>query len=265
MALYPKARYRPVSGLANDPPIIPIGVILHVRAGTGDSLFGYFNGPSGGVESHTYLTFDGHWEQYRDTTREADAQGDGNSFIIDGKRYGFISVETEGGPNGTWTPTQLDELVEFIRWAAAEHHFPLRKTPAWNRAGVGYHSLFDQWNHNAHTCPGPERIKQFNAVILPRMEDDDMPTARELWGYDQNGAKRQAWSYLQTADANARSARIDAAKTLAIVEALAAKPQGLTADEIAAAAQRGAEAAIDAKIDGVDADVRLVVNPDPSA
>lgn len=212
MALYPKARYRPVSGLSLDPPIIPIGVILHVRAGTGDSLFGYFNGPSGGVESHMYLTFDGHWEQYRDTTREADAQGAGNSFVINGKRYGFISVETEGGPNGTWTETQLEEIKEFLTWASREHDIPLVVTPAWNKPGVGYHSLFDPWNRNHHTCPGPARIKQFNTVLVPWMEDDleykdwsqasKDALAHDVWAYNQQGKRRQAWAYLQDAATN---------------------------------------------------------------
>lgn len=253
MALYPKARYRPVVGLSNDPPIIPIGVILHVRAGTGPSLYPYFNGPSGGIESHMYLTFDGHWEQYRDTTREADAQGDGNSFIINGKRYGFISVETEGGPNGTWTPTQLREIDEFIRWAAKTHGFPLRKAPAWNRSGVGYHSLFDQWNKNAHTCPGPERIKQFNTIVLP-LENDDMPNAEDLWDFmvpRPGNTPATAGGQLGSANVNAFRAWQTSLRVLAAVESLTSmlqevKTTGGTADldTLRKIAEESSEAAI---------------------
>lgn len=215
MARYPKAKYRPVVGLEKDPPIIPIGVILHTRVGRGDSLFGYFNGPSGGVESHMYLTYDGKWEQYRDTTREADANLKGNSFVINGKRYGFLSVETEGFANENWTATQLAEIKDFIAWASKEHGFPLRVCPAWNKAGIGYHTLFGApgpWTPVAKSCPGPKRIKQFNTVIVPWLKnpvtEDELPSLDEIahavWAYEYKD--RQALSYLVTADGNARTA-----------------------------------------------------------
>ena len=244
MALYPKAKYRPVTGLEKDPPIIPIGVILHTRAGTGPSLFDYFNGPSGGVESHMYLTFDGKWEQYRDTEREADANLHGNSFVIDGKRYGFISVETEGGAGDDWTPTQLAELKAFIAWASKEHGFPLRVCPAWNKAGVGYHTMWGApgpWTPVAKDCPGKKRIAQFNTVIVPWMKNPTTEGSRlstldaddkkfltdlitkalggvphDVWAYKYKD--RQALSYLVTGDANARSAA-----SLADVDTLAQK------------------------------------------
>ena len=192
-------------------------MILHTRAGTGSSLFNYFNGPSGGVESHMYLTFDGKWEQYRDTSREADANLKGNSFVINGKRYGFLSVETEGNADDDWTPTQLAEIKEFIAWASKIHGFPLRVCPAWDKAGVGYHTMWGApgpWTPVAKSCPGPKRIKQFNSVIVPWLKnptEDELPfslddIAHAVWAYDQKGIKRQAWSYLQTADANARTA-----------------------------------------------------------
>ena len=184
MALYPKAKYRPVVGLVNDPPIIPIGVILHTRVGTGPSLFDYFNGPSGGIESHFYLTFDGHWEQYRDTEREADANLHANSFIgSDGKRYGFLSIETEGFATDEWSPTQLAEIEAFLLWAHTTHGIPLRVCPAWNQAGIGYHTMWGApgpWTPVAKDCPGAKRINQFNTVLVPWLKNPTVAEADDL-------------------------------------------------------------------------------------
>jgi hypothetical protein len=44
------------------------------------------------------------------------------------------------------------------------------KCPAWDGAGVGYHTLFPgRWDKRNASCPGPDRIKQFNAVLVPWM------------------------------------------------------------------------------------------------
>lgn len=198
IARYPKARYREVSGLSKDPPIIPIGVILHVRAGEGSSLFDYFNGPSKGIESHFYLTYDGKWEQYRDTGREADANYKGNSFVINGKRYGFLSIETEGLASGKWTAIQLSELKQFLLWANKTHGIPLRVCPAWNKAGIGYHVMFGApgpWTPHAKICPGTERVKQFNSLIVPWMKnptqgEKPVPTS-SVWDEDKIPAPKR--------------------------------------------------------------------------
>jgi enoyl-CoA hydratase/carnithine racemase len=74
--------------------------------------------------------------------------------------------------------------------------------------------------------------------------EDDMPDPRDLWAYDQNGKRRQAWSYLQTADANARRAAADSAAALAIVKEMARAGRSLSLDEIEQAAKSGAAAAL---------------------
>lgn len=178
MAIYPRAKYRPVTGLANDPPIRPIGVILHVSASNATSLHGWFNGPSGGIESHLHIptTPDHPIEQYRDTAREADANYKGNSWTDGGERLGFLSVETQGLGDGAWSPYQLDEILLFLRWAAAEHGFPLRRCPSYRSAGIGYHVMFgsgegtNSWsNARGKVCPGSRRIAQFKDIILPTL------------------------------------------------------------------------------------------------
>lgn len=172
MAVYGKATFRNIPPGKNDPPVTMIGVIYHVDAGDSKSLYGYFSQLSGGIESHFFIRKDGHVEQYRDTKYEADANLHANSFLgKDGRLYGFISVETQGMDAGEWTPAQIAALKELTIWAQGEH--PLirfRRCPAWNEAGVGYHSMWgspSQWTPVAKDCPGPDRIEQFNSVIVP--------------------------------------------------------------------------------------------------
>jgi len=165
----------------NDPPIVPRGVVLHVRDGLGESLHDYFNGPSGGVESHFYVRFDGTIEQYRSIWYQADAQLDGNTFTLDGKSVGFVSVETEGRAVGEWTDEQLTSIKAIILWVRSQSDFPLAPCPAWNKPGVGYHTMWgspSHWTPVAKSCPGPDRIKQFKAVIEPWMVEASKPARR---------------------------------------------------------------------------------------
>lgn len=183
MALYPPAIQRPIPPGSNDRGITPVLVILHVRAGTGPTLYDYFTGPSGGVESHFYLRFDGTWEQYRDTEVDADANMNANAWTgPDGRRYGAISVETEGLADGTWTPEQLREIKTFLLWCRDTHSIPLRVADNPKGPGVGYHILFmKEWAGAPRACPGPARIRQFTTELVPWMasnprqpKDEDM-------------------------------------------------------------------------------------------
>jgi len=183
MARYPGAVYREVVGLSKDPPIRPIGIILHVSASNADSLYGWFNGPSGGVESHFHIPLKpGQVEQYRDTNREADANYKGNSWIEGNERLGFLSVETAGLGDGEWNDYQLRELEKLIRWASAAHKFPLRVTSGYHSPGIGYHVQFgagegtNSWsNARGKVCPGPKRIAQIKNVLMPRLNSASEP------------------------------------------------------------------------------------------
>jgi hypothetical protein len=166
MAVYPVAAWLPVTGLDKDPVIIPVGVILHVDGGNASSLYEYFNGPSGGVESNLFVNKKGHWEQYRDTTRQADAQAAGNGWWANGKFYGYNSVESQGKCDGTgWNDIQFEELATFLAWHHKTHGTPLRQCRNAKDKGIGYHAQFESWNPNNHACPCPERIKQIPALI----------------------------------------------------------------------------------------------------
>ena len=178
MALYPKAIKKLIAPGPNDPKIKARVVILHVAVSEAASLYAYFNGPSGGVESHFYVRRDGTVEQYRDTAYQADANTDANDFAI--------SIETQGMAAGQWTPEQLASIKALLLWCHEVHGIPLVKCPTWNGSGVGYHTLFrgddntPGWDKRRASCPGPDRIKQFDNVLVPWMassrdEDDVTP------------------------------------------------------------------------------------------
>ena len=173
MARKPGAQWKPLPVGSNDPPIIPIGLILHVDAANSRDLFNYFNGPSKGIESHGHVRLDGYSYQYRDTEREADANFKANSFIKNGKRYGYVSLETQGYADGFWTKAQIEEIKDWILFMYNEHDMPLRRCTHSQDPGVGYHTLFGSpsaWTPVAKSCPGPNRIKQFNEIIRPWMK-----------------------------------------------------------------------------------------------
>lgn len=170
MAWYPEARKLVISPGPNDPPIEVVGAILHVDAGNSSNLFSYFKDKSDGIESHFHIPREGPLHQYRDTHFEADANLKANSFYKNGRRFGFVSIETQGLAEGEWNAHQLAQIKRLLRWLAQTHNFPLRKTDSPQGPGVGYHTLFGApgpWTPNAKTCPGPDRIRQFNNVLVP--------------------------------------------------------------------------------------------------
>lgn len=171
MAWYPLAHKRPIAPGPNDPPVIIIGAILHVDAGDSPDLYDYFNGPSDGIESHFHVPKDGPVLQYRDTHYEADANLKGNSFLAaDGRRLGYISIETQGLAKGEWNDHQLANIKAVLKWAAETHNFPLRACASPTSPGVGYHVMFgapSAWTPYNKVCPGPDRVRQFEQVLVP--------------------------------------------------------------------------------------------------
>lgn len=164
----PGAILEPIPAGANDPPIVPCGVIQHIAVSSSDDIRPIFT-DGRGIESHFYIRKDGTILQYRSIFFEADANADGNSF--GSPRRGFVSVEHQGGVGADLAQpmpkAQLDAFHEVILWVKSQADFPLRVTPAWNQPGVGYHAMFKEWNPNAHSCPGAARIKQFNEATVP--------------------------------------------------------------------------------------------------
>lgn len=168
MPWYPDAVKRNIPPGDNDPSIKGNQriVVLHVADSNVDSLHDYFNGPSGGVESHFYVRKDGTLDQYRDTDWQADANLDANNFSV--------SIETQGLAAGTWTDSQLVTIKELLLWLHEQHPgIPLIVCTAWDGHGIGYHVMWgspSHWTPVAKSCPGPERIKQFENDITPWLQ-----------------------------------------------------------------------------------------------
>jgi hypothetical protein len=177
MAWYPEAIKKNINPGPNDPPIKVIGAILHIASGESRSLFDYFNGPSKGIESHFYVRREGYPEQYRDTHFEADANLKANAFIAkDGTRCGYVSIETQGMDRGEWDEHELVEIKRLLLWLSQTHDFPLVKCETPTSPGVGYHTLFGApgpWTPVAKTCPGPDRVRQFNNLLVPWMASEN--------------------------------------------------------------------------------------------
>ena len=170
MALIPFAEHKLIPPGDNDPRITARIGILHVDGGNVYDLHDYFDGPSGGIESHAHIAKDGHLFQYRDTAYQADANYLANDFAL--------SFETQGLAEGEWTDEQLAKIKDAMLWARAEHWIPLRVVDTWNdpKGGWGYHTLFgapSQWTPYVKSCPGPARKQQFHDLLVPWMANPD--------------------------------------------------------------------------------------------
>jgi hypothetical protein len=61
---------------------------------------------------------------------------------------------------------------------------------------VGYHTLYPEWTPYAgKTCPGPDRVKQFNKVLMPRIR-----------GHETTSRVEQAQALLEAAQKHAQHA-----------------------------------------------------------
>jgi hypothetical protein len=177
VALCPFAKHKLIPPGSNDPRITPRVAILHVAVSIAASLFAFFRDRSGGIESHFYITLTGRIEQYRDTGWQADANYQANDFAI--------SIETAGWGNGRWNRRPLAAIKRLLTWLHETEGIPLQRCPQWDGAGVGYHVQFGSpgpWTPVSKSCPGPNRIKQYDHDLVPWMlteartttEEDDM-------------------------------------------------------------------------------------------
>lgn len=177
---YPNATRFEIKPGSNDPTIKVRGAILHVTAGTGggEAIGRYFRDASGGIESHFMIDNQGKIWQYRSLGYEADANHKANSFTINGTRWGYVSIETQGLEGGTWNDKQLASIKELLSWLSDEFDFPLEVCESPTDKGVGYHVMWGApgpWTPVAKSCPGPKRVKQFEDIIVPWMKQGDAP------------------------------------------------------------------------------------------
>lgn len=169
----PDAIHKPIPAGSNDPVIVPALAILHVAVTFIDSLFDFFLRRSGGIESHFYVRKDGKIEQYRSVLREADANLGANSYRVGTVTFGAVSIETAGLGPGKWNAAQLESIKLILLWLNKEHGINLKQVfrpqPSREQGGVSFHTKFKSWSPVAKSCPGPERIKQYNEILVPWM------------------------------------------------------------------------------------------------
>lgn len=182
---YPGAIHRPIKPGVNDPQIVPTQCIFHTDASNATSLFNWFSGPSGGIESHGHIRKDGSVEQYRGIFWEADANFKANPRAV--------SWETQGFGTESWTKEQLATMKDLLLWQKKVAKLKLVVPKSWDSPGVGYHIMFDEWHPEAKSCPGPLRIEQYKNIIVP-------------WMQDQNWSKKKLLQHISEAISEADSA-----------------------------------------------------------
>ncbi len=172
MARFPGAADHNIPPGSNDPSLDPRIIVVHTMVGTIESAESLFR--HGPLESHFGVAMDGRVWQFRDTSRQADAQAAGNDRCI--------SIETEdmGNPEQRWSPVQFEKLVELIQWAGRTHSIPMTLVRTTGDRGIGFHRQFDEWNPNRHSCPGDVRHRQLQEELLPALQEEPaMPLTQE--------------------------------------------------------------------------------------
>lgn len=185
MSRLPGAEWRPLPESGRQGSFTKTQLIVHSIVGSAEGAYGYFLN-STDLESTFIVKKSGKTIQVLDSAERADANFTANERAM--------SAETEdnGDPNtDPWTAEQVAELIRIGVWAHQVHGIPVRRCPAHDKPGFGYHSMFgapSPWTPvRGKTCPGVVRIRQFDEVVLPGIvaavaalnapdvqEDDDM-------------------------------------------------------------------------------------------
>jgi len=193
MAIYPGAKVRLLSREYAGYNALTIynRTNLHVAVSLASTLFGYFNRaykPS----SHYYVLKSGKIIQYVDTSRQAEADLEGNDATL--------SVETQGGLTNAqtepWTPAQVEALAQLHAFHHKTHGILLRlatdskigdssKGLSWHRLGIdgNFPSLpsmlagrmqrgggMHYSTSRGKTCPGDAKILQIPDILARAKE-----------------------------------------------------------------------------------------------
>lgn len=255
MAWYPAAKkleLQPESD--NQPAIRPTQFLLHsiVAPWTPERTYEYWR-DSTNLESHFGLGYDGSLGQFIGTETRADATGAANRRA-DGS--GAVSLESASNLQASdrWTDEQVESIIRLGVWLHQTHSIPLRICRTPDDPGFGYHRLFNAWNPDAHSCPGPARVTQFHNVVFPGIvarakgtttpttpsTEDDMPTPADVWKADvipatappynnSDYAKNKTWSPSYALGSAVLTGRRTEAKVDALTKQLAATTAAITA------------------------------------
>jgi len=168
MAWYPGATRMELQPESDDQQAIrPTQFIVHSLAApwTAKRTYEYWR-DSTNLESHFGLGYEGDLAQFIGTETRADANASANRRA-DGT--GAVSIETASNLHATdsWTPAQVEQLIQLGVWLHHQHGIPLRLCRTADDPGYGWHMQYSAWNPNAHACPGPDRIRQFKETVFP--------------------------------------------------------------------------------------------------
>lgn len=265
MARMPGATWRPVPNCTKDGQESVHGVVLHIMEGTLDGSDSWFRNPSSQASSHFGVGTDGRIYQWVDTADRAWAQAAGNRD--------WLSIEHEGHAGDSLTAAQLAATARILAWAHTQHGVPLQSTDSVDGRGLGWHGMGGSaWG--GHTgCPGDPIKAQRGAIIAaakggPTHQQEDGMTpeqARQLkelhdsltpyqgWGYRNAAAQLaaqkagksipDAYGYLTGIHAAVQQLTAQVGALSGALTALTNRG-GLTADQVQAAAQAGATAAL---------------------
>jgi hypothetical protein len=166
--------------LLTDPTsaIRPRMIIVHTMDGFLGGTDSHFRNPDVETEAHFGIGgpadpagFDGVIWQWVDTEQKAEANGRANGFAI--------SIETSDGgdPNTPWSSRQVDALVRLIDRLCRLHSIPKRLVTGFDDAagGLGWHSMFREWNKNNHACPSDVRVNQLKTEVIPALDGNPNP------------------------------------------------------------------------------------------
>lgn len=154
-----------------EPVIRPVQVIFHSHGmkATNDAIGRYFDRDDVNIESTASIGYDGEFREFQYLDRQADANAKANGWSpAGGGLFGAISLEHEGvGGDEPFTHEQVVTDALFLAWANLHLGIPLTPVGKWDSPGIGYHSMFREWNPNGHVCPGRRRVKQIYDEIIP--------------------------------------------------------------------------------------------------
>lgn len=145
--------------------IVPTQYIVHSIAApwTVERIYEYWR-DSTNLESHFGLAYDGDLGQFIGTQTRADANYSANNHAI--------SIETASNLEHTdpWTTEQLYKLIDVGVWLNRTHGIPAVEPDAWDKPGMGFHSMFPEWSGGGTECPGDARRAQWRDTVLPEIQ-----------------------------------------------------------------------------------------------
>lgn len=170
LSRYPLATQQLLSPeTGSEPKIVPVQVILHTHGGinlTSEAVGHYFDRDDVHVEAHLSFKRDGRVVQYQLLDRQADANAAANGWWSGGQFLGAISAESEDTPGeNAYTREQIHAIGMFLAWMKRYASLPLTRCAHFHAVGVGWHSLFSEWNPNHHNCPGKTKVLQVPEII----------------------------------------------------------------------------------------------------